>query len=252
MATPGKNNDLALTKDARHWHEATLVKSEMTASDIKSLTFSVKNWTEHKPGQHYDIRLTSESGYQAARSYSIASPPNMKGLVEFGIQLLENGEVSPYLFDLQPGENVEIKGPLGGHFIWDDSMPGPLVLIGGGSGIVPFMSMIRHVRSKKINKKIILIVSAKTLDKIPYYKELESYKDKNIKIVYTLTSKSPPGWKGYEGRINMEMVSKELKDIRKEMPMVYICGPTQFVESIADGLIKLGLNSHEIRTERFG
>ncbi|MBX4196080.1 oxidoreductase [Candidatus Pacearchaeota archaeon] len=251
MATPGKNNVTPST-DKRNWHTATLIKSEMIASDIKALTFSAKNEIEHKPGQHYDIRLTSESGYQAARSYSVASAPNKKGLVEFGIQLLPNGEVSPYLFELQPGESVEMKGPLGGHFIWDDTMPGPLILIGGGSGVVPLMSMLRHAQAKKIKKEILLLLSAKSVEKIPYYKELESYKDKSTHIIYTLTGESPKGWKGLTGRINKDLLDKLLTSYKEKMPMVYICGPTLFVETIADTLIQSGWNSHEIRTERFG
>jgi ferredoxin-NADP reductase len=156
------------------WHIATLVESKMVASDVKSLTCDVADWVQHKPGQHYDIRLTAPDGYQAERKYSIASPPEQIGQVEFGIQLLEGGEVSPYLFQIQPGEQVEIHGPIGGYFLWDVTMPGPLLLIGGGSGMVPLMCMLRHRSRHEDPRDIVCLISARSLDKVLYYDELQA------------------------------------------------------------------------------
>lgn len=239
------------------WLIGTLVSTKMVAENVKSLTFEVLGWPGHKAGQHCDIRLTSETGYQAQRSYSIANAPGVGSTtVEFGIQILDNGEVSPYLFALAVGDKVEIKGPLGGHFVWDTTMPGPLVLIAGGSGIVPLMSMLReHITQiKNTDRKIVLLVSARTKNKIPYYAELEEYRQRysNIHIVYTLTEESPKDWTGYTRRVDKVMLTEITAGLLDKMPMTYICGPTGFVEAIANTLVEMGLNPHEIKTERFG
>jgi ferredoxin-NADP reductase len=213
------------------WKLATLVKSEQSASDIKSLFFEVEDWTGHIAGQHCDIRLTSPEGYSAQRSYSIASAP-AESLVEFGIQLLENGEVSPFLWQMKPGEQIEVKGPLGGHFIWKPDMPGPLLLIGGGSGVAPLLSIYKTAKLDEVK----FIVAAKTADKIMYY---EQFKEKLI-----------TRFSSTNGRIDQEFLKKHV-DVTK-MPMVYVCGPTPFVETVANSLVNLGLNPHLVRTERFG
>lgn len=221
------------------WQSATLIKSQQTATDIKSLFFKPSEWIPHKAGQHYDIRLTSENGYQAERSYSVASAPENTGELEFGVQLLPDGEVSPFLWTATPGTQVEIKGPLGGHFIWDHTMPGPLVLIGGGSGIVPLLSMYRHSQNHKSNREIRFIISAKSVDKIMYYDQLKSM------LISRITST--------EGHIDTPFLTPYLKPLAPDMPMIYVCGPTAFVEAISDILVgPLGLNPHLIRTERFG
>jgi ferredoxin-NADP reductase len=242
------------------WLIGTLVTSKMVAENVKSLTFEVPEWPGHKSGQHCDIRLTSETGYQAQRSYSIAnSPETGSKKVEFGIQLLDNGEVSPYLWNLTPGDKIEIKGPLGGHFVWSTEMPGPLVLIAGGSGIVPLMAMLReHVNHRenateaKIN--VVLLVSARTKEKIPYYEELEKCKKDflSIKIVYTLTEKAPVDWVGFTRRVDEEILREITAGLLNKMPMTYICGPTGFVEAVANTLVEIGMNPRDIKTERFG
>lgn len=250
------------------WYIGTLVSSKMVAENVKSLTFDVPEWPQHKAGQHCDIRLTSETGYQAQRSYSIANAPEAGSTkVEFGVQILENGEVSPYLFALAVGDKVEIKGPLGGHFIWDTTMPGPLVLIAGGSGIVPLMSMLRehialetttlnatksHVESSP--RPVRLLISARTKDKIPYFQELEYYKERhpNLKIYYTITENAPKSWGGFTRRVDKAMLAEVTDELLGKMPMIYVCGPTGFVEVVANTLVTIGFNSHEIKTERFG
>ena len=229
----------------------------MVAEDVMALTFSVDGWQQHRAGQHYDIRLTAPSGYQAERSYSVASPPEQKGVVEFGVQLLQSGEVSPYLFALKPGEQVELRGPIGGHFIWDVSMKSPLVLIGGGSGMVPLMSMIRH-HLKNIDRdkerEIIFLISARTLGHVLYKEELEKIVKENphVKIVQTLTDARPEGWNGYKRRIDAGMFKEVLGSLLLKMPCIYICGPTKFVEVAANLCVEMGENSHSIHTERFG
>ena len=258
------------------WLTGTLVSGKMVAENLKSLTFRVHGWPGHKAGQHCDIRLTAPNGYQAERSYSIANAPctNPSGadsdLVEFGVQLLENGEVSPYLFAMASGEQIEIKGPLGGHFVWNTSMPGPLVLIAGGSGMVPLMSMILEYVAKQDGEgapkmagsaepfsgpaNVTLILSARRLELIPYYQELEYYRERqpNLKIIYTLTDVSPKDWKGYIKRIDQDLLKENLNGLMDKMPMIYICGPTGFVEATANNLVAIGFNPHEIKTERFG
>lgn len=238
------------------WLIGTLVSSKMVAENIKSLTFDVPGWPGHKAGQHCDIRLTSETGYQAQRSYSIANAPEIGSTtVEFGVQLLENGEVSPYLFALAPGEQVEIRGPLGGHFVWSTNMPGPLVLVSGGSGIVPLMSMLREcVRETGTKREVVLLVSVRTKEKIPYYEELKEYRQKykNIKLLYTLTENAPTDWKGFARRVDKEMLAEITTGLVGKMPMVYVCGPTGFVETVANILVEIGFNSYEVKTERFG
>ncbi len=242
------------------WLIGTLISSKMVAENVKSLTFEVPEWLGHKTGQHCDIRLTSETGYQAQRSYSIANAPVAGSkLIEFGVQLLDNGEVSPYLWNLALGDKIEIKGPLGGHFIWSTDMPGPLVLIAGGSGIVPLMAMLReHVAQKEkiteSTRDLVLLISARTKEKVPYYIELEEYKNQypNIKIFYTLTENTPAGWTGFSRRVDKEMLAEIVTGLLDKMPMTYICGPTGFVEAVANTLVEIGINPHSIKTERFG
>ena len=251
---------------AQVWQVATLTEAHMVAVDVKALTFTVSPWLEHKAGQHYDIRLTAEGGYMAERSYSLASPPEQKGEVEFGIQILANGEVSPYLFALQAGEQVEIRGPIGGHFVWDVAMPGPLVLIGGGSGMVPLMSMLRHWKNhatENSERAIVFLISARTLEHVLYQSELQevSKKFSNVEIVMTITDGAPENWTGpsanalrvnYTRRVDMSLLQEVFGHLIGQMPMIYVCGPTPFVEVVANNLVQMGFNSHEIRTERFG
>jgi ferredoxin-NADP reductase len=239
------------------WHVGTLLKKEMVAANVMSLTFSLADWVIHKPGQHYDIRLTAPDGYQAERSYSAASTPEDIGVVEYGVQLLENGEVSPYLFQLKEGSQVEMRGPIGGHFVWDTSMPGPLILIGGGSGMVPLMAMLRHHMNhlqKDSGREIIFLVSARSLDLVLYKEELKKIeeKDPNVKVVITLTDTPPADWTGYKRRVDKDILVEVLGKIKDNMPMTYICGPTPFVEAVANHMIGLEFTAHSIKTERFG
>jgi len=245
----------------KNWVVGTLKEKKMVADNVMSLTFSIapKDWKKFEAGQHYDIRLTAPNGYQAERSYSIANAPEQEGFIEYGVQILEDGEVSPYLWNLKEGRQVEMRGPIGGHFIWNVSMPGPLVLIGGGSGMVPLISMLRHHinnldTEKNTNREIIFLISARTIDRVLYKDELEEIKkkDPSIKIFTTITDNPPADWKGYTRRIDKEILQETIGHLHAQMPMVYICGPTKFVEATAKNMIDIGFNPHEIKTERFG
>jgi ferredoxin-NADP reductase len=217
------------------WQVGTLITSRMVADDVKSLTFFVPGWIKHQAGQHYDIRLTAENGYQAERSYSVASSPEQEGELEFGVQLLEGGEVSPYLFQMKPGDKVELRGPIGGHFVWSTQAPGPLILIGGGSGMVPLMCMLRHhmahIREDE-SRPIVFLISARTLSHVLYKEELTSYSKLNeqLNIVTTLTEQSPPGWPGYNRRIDKQLLEDVLGGYKEKSASVFVCGPTPFVE----------------------
>lgn len=255
MATPGKNNATPSTDPRRLWQEATLLRSSLVAGNVKSLVFSVPTWVRHLPGQHYDIRLTSATGYQAERSYSVASAPEEEKIIEFGVEILERGEVSPYLWKLKEGGKIEIRGPIGGHFVWTQDMPGPLVLIGGGSGMVPLMSMLRHYdRTDGSNRPIIFLISTRNLDRVLYKEELKALKAKypQLSVVITLTDEAPENWQGYRRRVDREMLREVFGGLYEAMPMTYICGPTGFVEAVSRELVAEGVAPHLIRTERFG
>ncbi len=236
----------------KEWQVATLESKRMVAEDVCSLVFRLTHWTQHKSGQHYDVRLTAPNGYQAERKYSIASPPDKEGIVELGVQLLAGGEVSPYLYQLEDGQQIEMRGPLGGHFIWDTTMPGPLILLGGGSGMVPLMAMLRHWRNQPDDREIVFLISARSLGHVLYADELKTYTQPNVKIHIALTDEQPDDWTGYARRIDAAMIEETMGSLKAAMPMVYICGPTPFVEAGAQLLVENGFNAHAIRTERFG
>jgi ferredoxin-NADP reductase len=209
-------------------------------------------WPGHRPGQHVDVRLTAEDGYQAQRSYSIASAPEDSQLV-LTVERLEDGEVSPYLVDeLRPGDELELRGPIGGYFVWEQSSGEPLLLIAGGSGVVPFRAMLRHRVAVGGETAIRVLYSARSLDEVLYQEELLSLgSSQDVGVRLALTRAWPETWSGHRGRITPEL----LRDISwppEERPLIYICGPTAFVEAIAGQLVDLGHDPSRIRTERFG
>lgn len=241
---------------SRSWQVAILKEANQVATNVKKLVFTVDKWVSPQAGQHYDLRLTAPNGYQAERSYSLANAGE-EGVLEFGVELLSNGEVSPYLWSLPIGGQIEVRGPIGGHFVFNTNMPGPLVLIAGGSGMVPLMSMLRHhavnFNSDK-NRDIVFIISARTLPHVLYKEELKSLsqKDPKLKVIIALTDVAPPNWPGYKKRIDQEMFEKELGFLKETMPLIYVCGPTGFVEVATRLLLSIGFNPHAIKTERFG
>jgi ferredoxin-NADP reductase len=218
----------------------------------KSLLLDVPGWTGHSAGQHVDVRLTAEDGYQAQRSYSLASPPEEPHVV-LTVERLDDGEVSPYLTDvLQPGEQLELRGPIGGYFTWQVAAGGPLLLIAGGSGIVPLMAMIRHRAAQKSNVPTRLLYSSRDFDDIIYRQELAQLAaDPTLMVAHTLTRAQPPGWAGYTRRIDRAMLA-EVGWPPSEQPQAFVCGPTSLVETVASALVDLGHDPLRVKTERFG
>jgi ferredoxin-NADP reductase len=242
-------------KPTLDWQIATITDIKPETNKVRSFTLTLPSWTRHRAGQHYDIRLTAEDGYQTQRSYSIASEPEREGEVDITVERIEDGEVSTYLHDIViKGDKVEVRGPIGGYFVWEAGLlPAPLLLIAGGSGVVPLMSMLRHRQSVGANNAAALLYSSRSFEDIIYYEELEKLGKANngAQIFHTLTRSQPVEWKGYARRIDEEML-KEVAGPLGGAVQVYICGPTLMVESAANGLVSIGVQSNQIRTERFG
>ena len=220
---------------------------------VKSLMLQPANWTGHLPGQHVDVRLTAEDGYQAQRSYSIASPPEDE-LIALTVERVENGEVSPYLVDeLRESDQFELRGPIGGYFVWSIAMDGPLCLIAAGSGIAPLMAMLRHRDRQTSRVSAVLLHSSRELEDVIYRKELDAMarRDRDLRVVTTLTRNQPEGWRGYRRRIDKAMLVEACFPPDRN-PKIYICGPTPFVEDVSSFLVELGHDALTIRTERFG
>jgi ferredoxin-NADP reductase len=235
------------------WRTAALAEKRSETPTVSTLVFEVDGWPGHRAGQHLDLRLTAEDGYQASRSYSIASPPEDGG-VALTVERLEDGEVSPYLVDVMgPGDEVELRGPVGGWFVWNVDDGGPLLLVAGGSGIVPLMSMLRHLAVSDGNVPARLLISARTIDDLIYGHELAGLEAEGdgLELFVTLTREAPPGWDGFTRRIDREMLA-EVAWPPGQRARTYVCGPTSFVEGTADALVALGRDPGEIRTERFG
>ncbi len=220
---------------------------------VKSLTLAVPEWPGHLAGQHVDVRLTAEDGYQAQRSYSIASPPETP-TIELTVEMIEDGEVSPYLTgEVVVGDRFELRGPIGGYFVWSVKTPGPLALIAGGSGIAPLMAMLRHRALMGHSSPATLVYSSRSLEDIIYREELDrlAAADPSLRVIHTLTRAQPPGWSGYRRRIDAAMLA-EVGMLDEPATNIFICGPTNMVEGAADALIGLGVPAARIRTERFG
>jgi len=225
------------------WRVASLAELVDETPRARTLVLDVDGWQGHRAGQHVDVRLTAEDGYQAERSYSIASGPGDERL-ELTVELIENGEVSPYLVgELQPGDTFEVRGPIGGWFAWDPADGGPLLLVGGGSGIVPLRSMLR-ARPPEIPAR--LIYSARTLEDVIYRYELEALGDD---VVLTLTREQREGVRA--GRVDADLL-EEAGFSPEQLPRIFVCGPTPFVESIASAFVALGHAPERVKTERFG
>lgn len=220
---------------------------------VRSIVLDVANWPGHRAGQHVDVRLTAEDGYQAQRSYSIASAPEDSHLA-ITVELLPDGEVSSYLFgELRRGDQLELRGPIGGYFVWEVSRGGPLLLVGGGSGIVPLMSMLRHREAAGASVGARLVYSSRSWDDVIYRDELQGLSggSNGPEVFHTLTRSQPPGWTGYARRVDGAMLS-ETAWPASSSPTAFICGPTPFVESVASALVLLGYPATSVKTERFG
>jgi ferredoxin-NADP reductase len=232
------------------WQVATVVELLDETARTKSIVLDPPDWPGHRAGQHVDVRLTADDGYQAQRSYSIASAPEDEHLV-LTVERLDDGEVSPYLTDeLRPGDGVELRGPVGGYFVWQSSYGGPLLLVGGGSGVVPLRAMLRHHQAAGSTVPVRMLYSARSLEEVIYRDELQR-ESGEIDVRFTLTRAQPEGWHGYSGRIDRSLL-EQVAWPTAQRPLVYICGPTGFVETAASALVELGHEPGRIRTERFG
>ena len=233
------------------WRAAELVDVVVETPRVKTLGFDVPGWPGHRAGQHVDIRLTAEDGYQAQRSYSIASAPDGTRL-ELTVELVDDGEVSPYLTEeLSAGDRIELRGPVGGYFVWEPAQGGPLLLVAGGSGVAPLMAMIRARDAVGSDAETRLLVSSRGWDDVIYRDELERRAGDRLAVVHTLTRSQPSDWTGYARRVDAEMLA-EVGPGPGARPLVYVCGPTPFVETVAEALVGLGHEPQAIKTERFG
>jgi len=231
------------------WQLAKVVELRDETPRVRSIVLECPDWPGHRAGQHVDVRLTAEDGYQAQRSYSLASAPEDEHQL-LTVERLEDGEVSPYLTDeLRPGDELELRGPIGGYLVWEEDFGGPLLLVAGGSGVVPFRAMLRHRAAAAWDYvPARLLYSSRSLDEVIYREELEQL---DAEVVLTLTRHQPAAWMGYRRRVDEAM----LRDVAwppEEEPLVYVCGPTPFVELVAGTLVTLGHKPSRIRTERFG
>jgi ferredoxin-NADP reductase len=231
------------------WQTAAVASIADETSSVRTIELKVPDWAGHRAGQHLDVRLTAEDGYSAERSYSIASAPGEPVMIT--VERLEDGEVSPYLTEeLRAGDEIEIRGPIGGYFIWDGADPAPVLLVAGGSGVVPFRSMLRYRERSGATAPVRLLYSARSLPDVIYRPELDK-QPAGVEVIYTLTRQQPPGWTGHSGRVDAALLG-EVAWPPDRQPASYVCGPTPFVEAVANGLVSLGYPAGQVRTERYG
>lgn len=236
------------------WQLGEVLATQPETARSKSITLDLPGWTGHRAGQHVDVRLTTEDCYRAERSYSIASPPEEAPRVTLTVEQLDDGEVSPYLTEeLRVGDKLELRGPIGGYFVWEAEMGGPLLLVAGGSGIVPLMAMLRHRSAAESTVATRLLYSSRSLEDVIYRDELDRLMKRStmLEVAQTLTRAHPPGWTGYSRRIDLQML-REVAWPVAQRPLTFICGPTPFVETAAAVLVELGHEPARIKTERFG
>jgi ferredoxin-NADP reductase len=233
------------------WLVATVAETIPETVAAVTLRLELPDWHGHRAGQHVDVRLTAEDGYSVQRSYSIASPPGAD-LLELTIVRLDDGEVSPYLTTvLDVGDQLELRGPVGGYFVWEPDDTRPVLLVAGGSGVVPLMAMLRHHRAVDHQAAMHLVYSARTGEDLLYRDELKELTDGHRAVTHTLTREAPPQWTGRRGRVDAALLG-EVGWPPAVAPRCYVCGPTSFVEAAANALVALGHQPAQIRTERFG
>jgi ferredoxin-NADP reductase len=235
------------------WQRARVRQMVPETPHVKSLVLDVPGWVGHHAGQHLDVRLTAADGYQAERSYSVSSAP-ADPQVTLTVERLDDGEVSPYLTDeLRPGDELEVRGPIGGWFTWQPQEGGPLLLVAGGSGIAPLMAMLRQRAAVQSPVPVCLLYSSRAYEELIYREELDrrAMADADLHVAYTLTRSQPPDWHGYHRRIDRAMLA-EVAWAPEERPRVFVCGPTPLVESVATTCVELGYAPERIKTERFG
>jgi ferredoxin-NADP reductase len=235
------------------WQLATISAIRQETPSVKTFSLRPPEWMRHRAGQHCDLRLRAPDGYVAQRSYSIASAPEL-GDVELTVERLEDGEVSDYLHAVAVvGDRIEMRGPIGGYFVWEAGQGGPLLLVAGGSGVVPLMAMLRHRKAAGGGVPTRLLYSARSADDLIYRAELDAMaaEDPALEVIYTLTRRQPPGWTGPSRRIDAGMLAEVAGPLGPQ-PLVYVCGPTLMVEAATGGLVEIGIGAERIRAERFG
>jgi len=236
------------------WQAGTVTAIRPETRQTKSFTLALPKWMAHRAGMHYDVRLTAPDGYQTERSYSVASAPERVGTIELTVERIADGEVSPYLHDvIVAGDQIEVRGPIGGYFVWEVALGGPLLLIGGGSGVVPLMAMLRHRAAQHAAVPVRILYSSRTPEDVIYRSEFDAFAagDRGFEAFFTFTRQAPPGWTGYRRRIDAAMLGEVIKPFGTQA-RVYVCGPTLLVEAVASALVPMGLPIEHIRTERFG
>lgn len=231
------------------WQTATVTSVTRETASVCTIGLEPPDWPDHRAGQHLDVRLTAEDGYVAERSYSIASAPGEP--VAITVERLTGGEVSPYLTEeLRAGDALELRGPIGGYFVWDRGDDSPLTLLAGGSGIVPLRSIVRHRQRTGSDVRVRLLYSSRSWEDVIYRAELDQYHN-SVETIYTLTRSQPPCWTGHTGRVNADLLA-EVAWPAAAGPLAFVCGPTNFVETTAAGLVELGYPPERVKTERFG
>jgi ferredoxin-NADP reductase len=236
------------------WRLGTVTSIRDETPTVRTFTLGLPDWPGHRPGQLVDLRLTAEDGYSVERSYSIASEPERGDEIDITVERIDDGEVSPFLDDVVvTGDRLEVRGPIGGYFVWEASIGGPLLLVAGGSGVVPLMAMIRHRERADSRVPTRLLLSSRHAEEIIYREELDRLAGAidGFEVFHTLTRSRPPGWTGYDRRIDDRMLAEVLDPLGAKA-RVYICGPTALVEVAANALVRLGLPPDRVRTERFG
>jgi ferredoxin-NADP reductase len=236
------------------WRLGTVTSIRDETPTVRTFTLGLPDWPGHRAGQHVDLRLTAEDGYSVERSYSIASEPERVDEIDVTVERIDDGEVSPFLHDVVvAGDRLEVRGPIGGYFVWEAALGGPLLLVAGGSGVVPLMAMARHRRRAGSTLPTRLLLSSRYPEEIIYREELDQLAAAmdGFEVIHTLTRARPPGWTGYDRRIDDRMLAEVLEPLGAKS-RVYICGPTALVEVAANALVRLGLPPDRVRTERFG
>jgi ferredoxin-NADP reductase len=239
---------------ALDWQLATVTAIRDETPSVRSFTLAAPGWPGHRAGQHLDLRLTAEDGYSVERSYSIASEPERAGEVDITVERIEGGEVSPFLHEVViPGDRLELRGPIGGYFVWEASQAGPVLLVAGGSGVVPLMSMARHRARAGSRAPMRLLFSSRGPDEIIYRAELDGLAaaGDGFEVFHALTRRQPEGWTGYARRIDEAMLAEVIEPLGPAA-RTFACGPTALIETVANALVRLGLPPDRIRTERFG
>jgi ferredoxin-NADP reductase len=241
-----------------NWTLGRVVRLSTQSPTARSLFLEVPGWAGHRAGQHVDVRLTAPDGYQARRSYSIASAPG-DPLLELTVERLPDGEVSPYLTEvLQPGDELELRGPIGGWFVWEPRLGGPLLLVAGGSGAVPLVAMARHRAALGAGVPATLLYSSRTWEDVLFKDELARLAEgpDGLRVVHTLTRQAPEGWRGRTGRVDAAILAEVAPPAAaagaEDGRIAYVCGPTPFVEAVASALAEAAWPAQRVKTERFG